>query len=43
MKRMYNAPELEVIMLENADIITTSPTGTIGGDSFGSEIELPEV
>lgn len=38
-KKKYIAPELELLLLEQSDIITASVGGTIGGDG-GEEDEF---
>ena len=36
MKKFFAAPQLEMIMLEDADILTTSDTDTMGGDGYSN-------
>ncbi len=43
MKKTYNAPEWELILIGNDDVITTSGNEIFLDDQYGEEIDLPEV
>ncbi|MGM9644229.1 MAG: hypothetical protein ACI3X1_04005 [Eubacteriales bacterium] len=43
MKKTYNAPVCEIVVMNDADVITSSPAGreiNLFGQGYGTEIEL---
>ena len=37
MKKFFNNPEIEIMLLGAEDVITTSPEGPNGEDNYGNE------